>query len=276
MTHPSKDFIQACNYFFTGKRQVPSNEQARIIFVFGSPGAGKSTNIKPLLLKDFAISPVCIEIDELKAFLPKDQEQDAQLTDEWFNQMVKEAINLRYNLVIFRLRNMLLPTQTQNILKQAKNNGYQTEIDILALDRKRSTLGMIHRYELALEKQIQSPQSNKDIANYPRPPQFLKHYMFFKVLPIVTKWSQNSDLVDKINVYDREGHHLAWQDKRNQKTSNLSPIEALRQERHRHWHNNEKVLYEEQHRQAFDKMKSRKASLKEILVAKMLTFFGRN
>ena len=82
MTHPSKDFIQACNYFFTGKRQVPSNEQARIIFVFGSPGAGKSTNIKPLLLKDFAISPVCIEIDELKAFLPKDQEQDAQLTDK--------------------------------------------------------------------------------------------------------------------------------------------------------------------------------------------------
>ena len=52
----NEHFIQVCNYFFTGKQQVPAGEQPRLIFVFGSPGAGKSTNIKPLLLK-FAPCP---------------------------------------------------------------------------------------------------------------------------------------------------------------------------------------------------------------------------
>lgn len=34
----NEHFIQVCNYFFTGKQQVPAGEQPRLIFVFGSPG----------------------------------------------------------------------------------------------------------------------------------------------------------------------------------------------------------------------------------------------
>lgn len=102
----NEHFIQVCNYFFTGKQQVPAGEQPRLIFVFGSPGAGKSTNIKPLLLKSFQTSPACLEVDELKAFLPEGEERNPQMADEWFNRIVDEAVKLRYNLVIFRLRNM--------------------------------------------------------------------------------------------------------------------------------------------------------------------------
>ena len=97
----NEHFIQVCNYFFTGKQQVPAGEQPRLIFVFGSPGAGKSTNIKPLLLKSFQTSPACLEVDELKAFLPEGEERNPQMADEWFNRIVDEAVKLRYNLVIF-------------------------------------------------------------------------------------------------------------------------------------------------------------------------------
>ena len=268
----NEDIIQVCNYFFSGKKQHSAEEKPRIIFVFGSPGAGKSTKIKPLLLRSFNIPPVCLEIDELKAFLPQGEEQNTALIDEWFNKMVQEAMDLRYSLVIFRLRNMLLPVQTRNILKQAKERGYQTEIAILALDRRRSTLGMVYRYELALEKQFQTLQKDKDIVNYPRPPQFLKHYMLFKALPIVTKFSQSSSLVDKINVYDREGNHLAWIDKIKNSKSKISPLQALKQERHRSWNNEETIHYHEQRTLSLKKMKSRQASLKELIIAKVLTF----
>lgn len=271
----NEDFIQACNYFFTGKKQTSAEEKPRIIFVFGSPGAGKSTKIKPLLLRSFNIPPVCLEIDELKAFVPQGEEQNTVLIDEWFNKLVQEAVNLRYNLVIFRLRNMLLPAQTRNILKQAKESGYQTETAILALDRRRSTLGMVYRYELALEKQFQTLQKDKDIVNYPRPPQFLKHYMLFKALPIVTKFSQVSNLVDKIDVYDRECNHLAWIDKIAHTKSKISPLQALKQERHRSWKNEETKQYHEQRTQSLKKMKSRQASLKELWMAKFFTFIGR-
>ena len=30
----NEHFIQVCNYFFTGKQQVPAGEQPRLIFVF--------------------------------------------------------------------------------------------------------------------------------------------------------------------------------------------------------------------------------------------------
>ena len=36
-------------YFLTSRSVMPQNEAPRLIFVFASPGAGKSTNIKPRL-----------------------------------------------------------------------------------------------------------------------------------------------------------------------------------------------------------------------------------
>lgn len=270
----NEHFIQVCNYFFTGKQQVPAGEQPRLIFVFGSPGAGKSTNIKPLLLKSFQTSPACLEVDELKAFLPEGEEQNPQMADEWFNRIVDEAVKLRYNLVIFRLRNMLLPGQTARILRHAREHGYQTEVDILALDRRRSTLGMIHRYEQALENQNKS--APKDVVNYPRRPEFAKHFILFKALPVVTGLCEKSKLVDKINVYDRQGNRLAWQNKISGTRSELSPSQALRQERKRRWLLCEKARYQLQRREDIEKMKRRRSAFRELWTAKILTsLFGK-
>ncbi len=122
------------NYFFTGKRQVGVGEKPRIIFVFSSPGAGKSTRIKPLLEESFATKPALLEIDELKAFIPENDTNKVQTADRWFNRILEEAVNLRYNLIVFRQRNMLMPQQTRKILQQAQKNGYQTEVCIVALE----------------------------------------------------------------------------------------------------------------------------------------------
>jgi len=265
----NEQFAQACNYFFAGKKQVPAGEQPRLIFVFGSPGAGKSTNIKPLILESFQTPPVCLEVDEMKAFLPEGEKRNPKIADEWFNQIVNKAVKQRYNLVIFRLRNMLLPEQTARILRHARRHVYRTEVDILALDRRRSTLGMIHRYEQALENLHKSEA--KDVVNYPRRPEFAKHFILFKALPVVTGLSEKSNLIDKINVYDREGNHLAWQDKTDGTRSELSPLQALRQERKRRWLQSEKARYQLQRLQDIEKMKNRKAAFRELLAARLLT-----
>ena len=212
--------------------------------------------------------------DELKAFLPEGEERNPQMADEWFNRIVDEAVKLRYNLVIFRLRNMLLPGQTARILRHAREHGYQTEVDILALDRRRSTLGMIHRYEQALENQNKS--APKDVVNYPRRPEFAKHFILFKALPVVTGLCEKSKLVDKINVYDRQGNRLAWQNKISGTRSELSPSQALRQERKRRWLLCEKARYQLQRREDIEKMKRRRSAFRELWTAKILTsLFGK-
>lgn len=104
-----------------------------MIFVFGSPGAGKSTNIKPLLLKSFQTSPACLEVDELKAFLPEGEERNPQMADEWFNRIVDEAVKLRYNLVIFRLRNMLLRGRRRGFCAMPGNTAIKRKWTFLRL-----------------------------------------------------------------------------------------------------------------------------------------------
>lgn len=265
-----KDFIEACNYFFTGATQVKQGEKPRIIFVFASPGAGKSTRIKPLLQKTFSAPAAMIEIDELKAFIPEGEKNNAKTADAWFNRMIGGAIDLKYNLVIFRQRNMLVPAQTRGILQKAQAEGYQTEVCIVALDKARSRLGMIHRYECALENHQKNPDA-ENVGNYPRKPDFLKHYIFFKALPVVAKMSELSGCVDKVEVYDRNGSRLAFLDKKSGLKSRATPLQALRQERSRSWIYLERNKFNRRCREASEKMKQRGAGVWERLKFRFLT-----
>lgn len=94
-----------------------------MVFVFSSPGAGKSTRIKPLLQKSFALLRV-VEIDELKAFIPDGDNID-KTADDWFCRIVDGALDLKYNIIIFRQRSMLQLKQTRDYLKKARQNGYR-------------------------------------------------------------------------------------------------------------------------------------------------------
>lgn len=155
-----------------------------MVFVFSSPGAGKSTRIKPLLQKSFATSPVLLEIDELKAFIPAGDNID-KTADDWFCRIVDGALDLKYNIIIFRQRSMLQLKQTRDYLKKARQNGYRTEVCILALDKQRSRLGMVHRYEFALENYLKNPAAD-DVQNYPRKPDFIKHGVFLPLCRLLS------------------------------------------------------------------------------------------
>ncbi len=268
-TLEQEHFIQVCNYFFTGKRQVPANEQPRMVFVFSSPGAGKSTRSKPLLQKSFATSPVLLEIDELKAFIPAGDNID-KTADDWFCRIVDGALDLKYNIIIFRQRSMLQLKQTRDYLKKARQNGYRTEVCILALDKQRSRLGMVHRYEFALENYLKNPAAD-DVQNYPRKPDFIKHGVFFAALPIIVRMSEKSKYVERIDVYSRQGEHLAFLDKNSNLKSELTPLQALRKERRRPWIYLERNKYNHRRQEVEEKMRQRKAGLWDKMMFRWMT-----
>lgn len=65
-----QEFEKIKNHFFTSDNENKSGIKPHMIFCFSSPGAGKTTSIKPILLESFIEhNPVVLEIDELKAFM---------------------------------------------------------------------------------------------------------------------------------------------------------------------------------------------------------------
>ena len=267
------DFYQrAENYFFSQKTRKA--EQPYFIFVFASPGAGKSTNIKPLLKEQFnQDKPVIIEVDELKSFIPEGMDID-KTTNDWFIKLVDKAISERRHVVIFRQRNMLKPQQTRRLYQKAKKAGYITQAKIVALDKVRSRLGVIHRYEHAVDTLHQDETSQ--IENYPRKPDFIKHYIFYKALPVITDICSRSDLVDIVEVYDRERNKIAWQNKLTGEKSAQTPLQALKRERTRSWAPWEKEKFNRRYKEAEAKMKMHHRSWVDFVKFKWLTFTTKN
>lgn len=264
-------YQKAENYFFSPK--TPKAEQPYFIFVFASPGAGKSTNIKPLLKEQFKEKPVIIEVDELKSFIPASQDIDKTAND-WFIKLVDKAISEKRHIVIFRQRNMLKPQQTQRLYQKAKKAGYITQAKIVALDKVRSRLGIIHRFEHAVDTLYQDETSQ--IENYPRKPDFIKHYIFYQALPIITDICSRSDLVDIVEVYDRERNKIAWQNKLTGENSLQTPLQALKRERTRAWAPWEKEKFNRRCKEAKAKMKMHRRSWVDFMKFKLLTFTTKN
>ncbi len=133
---------------------------------------------------------------------------------------------------------------------------------------------MIHRYEFALDNQQQN--SKMDIKNYPRKPDFLRHYIFFKALPIITKMSEISSTVDKVDVYDRDGRHLAFLDKLKKLRSKDTPLRALLKERHRAWLLPDCNKFNRRRKKVVEKMKKRGAKAWEFIRFRFLTDTFKN
>ena len=261
-------------YFLTSRSVMLKNEAPRLIFVFASPGAGKSTNIKPRLNELFVeTGAVNLEIDELKTFIPQGEDVD-KTADEWFLCLLDKAISQKRNILIFRQRNMLLPGQTLGLYRKAKRAGYVTQASFLALDKERSRLGMVHRYEFALENAIQNRELNR--TNYPRYPNFLSHYIFYKAMPMVIRACDLSKAVDIVDVYDRQGKKIAWKDKRSGEQSVFSPLQALSHERGRSWEAWEKLKFIRRRQEAENKMEQHGRSRFERLKFKILTYTSKS
>lgn len=269
-----KSYQQMQAHFLTPESFAKEGEVPRLMFVFGSPGVGKSTCLKPKLNSFFENSkPINLEIDEFKTFVPQVQNVN-KLTDEWFARLTNKAIEEKRNIIIFRQRSMLAPTQTFGLYKKAKENGYFTQAVVMALDKERSRLGMVHRYECALENARKTGQFDRE--NYPRKPDFVRHYIFFRALPIIATACTKLKEIDRIDVYDRQCVLLASQDKTTGKKTKQTPIQALLKERHRSWNIWEKNRFNRQRFEAAEKMKERGSNRLEMLKFKFLTATPKN
>lgn len=264
----AQEFERIKNHFFKPENENRSEVKPRMIFCFSSPGAGKTTSIKPILLESFnEHKPVVLEIDELKAFM--ENPLDTNRVKQHFLNCLQKAFEEKRSLIIFRQRNMLEPNLTKSIFNDAKANGYETQVTFLALDKKRSRLGMIYRYENALKKAVESKEM--DIANYPRKPEFMKHYIFFKMIPIVAAACNKSKNIDIINVYDREGSLLAENNRINKTKIGNGIVNAIYRERHRKWTDLEADKFNRRRNEAENSMAARASNLMEKIKFKLFT-----
>lgn len=261
-------------YFFKSLPEQEKNANPNLYFVFSSPGAGKSTNIKPLLRAEIGVErPVVLEVDEMKSFIPQN-EKVAEIADRWFLKLVDKALNEKRSLIIIRQRNMLMPQQTLQIYKKAKSAGYTTHANIVALDKVRSRLGMIHRYELALDDKNTDEQHVRE--NYPRKPDFLRHKIFYRAVPFITAFCCCSKYVDIVEVYDRERNKLAWLNRKTGDKSKISPLRALLKERKRAWEPWEKEKFNNRKQQAEKKMGEHNRSVLDMIKFRWFTRTGKN
>lgn len=274
MSIPQKSYQKMEEHFLPPQTFPQDGAAPRLIFVFASPGAGKSTYVKPVLNR--MLQPgaaVNLEIDELKTFIPSGADVN-KTANEWFEHFVNRAIVERRNIIIFRQRSMLQPAQTLEIYKKAKAVGYVTQAAFVALDKERSRLGMVHRYEFALDNAVRT--EGIDRANYPRKPDFLRHYVFYKALPATLHACSLCKAVDIVDVYDRQGVRLAYEDKTTGQHSPQPPSRALRFERTRDWNIWEKNKFNRRRDEAETKMKEHGRSFFERLKFRFLTATFKN
>lgn len=274
MDSPEQAYRKMEEHFLQPQTLPQDGVSPSLIFVFASPGAGKTTYVKPVLNK--LLKParaVNLEIDELKTFIPAGSDLN-KTADSWFVRIVGKAIEERRSIIIFRQRNMLQPGQTLEIYKRAKAAGYLTQASFVALDKERSRLGMVHRYEFALDNVVGKGEIDRE--NYPRKPDFLRHYIFYKALPVMLHVCSHSKAVDVVDVYDRQGRCLAYDDKTTGRNSPQSPSRAMRFERTRSWNVWEINKFNRRRNEAETKMKEHGRSLFKIIKFRFLTSTFKN
>ncbi|MDR1694383.1 MAG: zeta toxin family protein [Lactobacillaceae bacterium] len=260
-----QQFEKACEHFFGEQTAAAGKPTFRM--VFASPGAGKTSILKPLFQKEAkdGENPIMLEFDEIKAFVPKNpnKKQRMSFSDKLFADLVEKAIEEKRSINIFRPSTMRHPTQAFALYKKAKDKGYNTEAAFLAVDKRKSRLGILYRYEKALENGINS------IANYPRPPKLLYHYLYFKAIPFIVQSCDRHREVDVVRVFDRSGNLIAFNNKITNEKSKTSPRKALASERKRKWSEEEQTEHCEKSAEIKKLQSKRTLSLNEIMTTKL-------
>jgi GTPase SAR1 family protein len=255
-----------------GKEKREPHKNPKFSYVFASPGAGKTSLMKQFLDKEYpnGEKPIILEIDEMKYFIPADLNKDERMkiADKWYHKLIDMAITERQSFISLNIREMVYINRALNTYKKAKDNGYVTEANFLAVNKKKSRLGIISRYEKALKNMIYGKNNCK---NYPRKPKFFNHYIFYKAAPIMTAVCSNSNNVDIVRVFDRDGNLLSIYKNTQLQNSKISPLKALIKERHRLWNKEEEQQYKNQREESLGLMRERNASKKEIFISSVLT-----
>ena len=266
-----ENFERACKSILGESVSFSQNNTPKLAYVFASPGAGKSSKLRHLLAKEFPVDdvPVIVEIDELKHFAPEEMQgkDRLRLVDSWYKRIIDKAFENGRSILIFRSKDMVHYNRTRNILKKAKDRGFTTEINFLAINREKSRLGMVYRYEKALKNMF---EGNLDHTNYPRKPKFFYHYIYYKSLPETAKCCIKDSLVDKIRVFNRDGEQLSYINKADNSKSETGILNSIKNERERSWTVEEITDYNRQVDDVKNMMRERGASHRETLINNLI------
>lgn len=181
-------------------------ENPRLIIVVGQPGSGKSTVIG-LSVGEFPDENVAlINGDEnrqnhpnFKQIMEQDEKKMAEHTDPLSRYLTKQAFDEarenNYNIVFegtLRQREPISET-----LKEAKEQGYQTTLKVLAVNESTSVSRIFGRYE--------RDRARDGFARYT---EIQAHDAAYKQMPENLEHLVKEKLVDRVEVYNADGKQL--------------------------------------------------------------------
>ncbi len=245
----------------------------RIVITGGQPGAGKSKLIE--IAKEHIFpdrEPAIINGDDYRSFHPRadeilkaDDKRFAERTDPdvriWTKRLFNSAITNRRDIIFegtMRNKEPIMET-----IQRLHEEGYSTDIFVMAVREEVSRVGILARYEW-----------QKEDSRYGRwtPPE--SHDEAYKNMPDTVRAIESESPIDSMSVYNRAGDLLyenVRQDGVYKKPPHAEDAKAaLMKERARPLSLREQQSLDQQRKAVEQKMLARGAATKEILLAKSI------
>lgn len=178
-------------------------EQPRVVFLVGQPGAGRS-RIAPYLVADLNGTRATLHIDgdRLRAYHPEygrllreRASEAADLLDpdaaKWAHRLAADAMQQRVNVVL--VTTMRDVGGTKQLAEMFRKSGYRVEAVVVATPERVSLLTVFQRHEATRQRQ--------GAARYVRP---AVHDQAYQALPNSLADAEKQQLFDQVRVITRQ------------------------------------------------------------------------
>ena len=196
-------------------------EHPEIFILGGQPGAGKSTSIDYLVSSGEAKDCLIINADEYRAYHPqideintKYPEQMAAITDldvrDWTQRIFAQAIENRNNIIF---EGTMRTNQICETIKKLHEQGYNVNINVLAVNYYESKLSTYYRYEDSLKRGILARHS---------PPE--AHDETYDKMLDTLQQIEDEGYYSKMTIYGRDKRVVFRSDRKNPKVGSVIAI----------------------------------------------------
>lgn len=239
-----------------------------IVIIAGQPGVGKS-KVSKLSFDQFADANfVSVNTDDMRLFHPRfeeivalDDRLSAERTHEdasaWSEKLLSRSIETRRNVVlegVFKDGPKLL-----GIIERAREAGFEVIVRVVAAHERFSVWGIHERYE-----------QEKITRGHGRFVPLKYHDACYEKVLDSCESVENQKLVDKIEVYNRDGECLYANGTAFEWTHPPAVRAAIEKERSRKLTNEQRSRYQESWDRVVELMENRRAPKSEIEAVKEL------
>jgi predicted ABC-type ATPase len=181
------------------------SDQPRAVLLGGQPGSGK-TKMRELAMKEF--SSVVINADDLREYHPmyddlklKEPERASFLVNEdvslWTGKLIRQAVDEKRNIIFdgtFGTSDTNLLSETLNLFRE---NGYESQLWVLAVPAEFSKLGIYLRNEM----QIAQTGSGRFVS-------MKVHDLNYRNISSNIEMAVKDSLVDQVCIFTRSVEQL--------------------------------------------------------------------